>query len=118
MPALWRKATYALVHHRSVLVTVFAAALLAALASSSAPFVTTAAASEALKNKLADLSSYATGLEIRTTKQILGDESAAILASAAATRAAAADRLRARLGHVGAPVSTTEAGKRCARARS
>src|SRR6185437_415074 len=48
--AHWRKAPAALVHHRSVVLAVFVAALLAALASSSSPFVTTAAASEALKN--------------------------------------------------------------------
>ncbi|HEY3920584.1 MAG TPA: hypothetical protein VGL76_00550 [Gaiellaceae bacterium] len=106
----WRKAPSVLVHHRSVLLAVFAAALLAALASSSSPFVTTAAASEALKNKLTDLSSFATGLEVRTGGQVFGNDSAAFLTRRAAIRDAAARSLRTRLGHVAAPVFTTEAG--------
>ena len=88
----------------------FAAALLAALASSSSPFVTTAAASEALKNKLADLTSFATGLEVRAGGQVFGGDSPAFLTSRAALRDQAANRLRARFGHVEAPVFTTEAG--------
>lgn len=88
---------------------VFVAALLAALASSSSPFVTTAAASEALKNKLADLSSFATGIEISGSRQFaFGDESAREIERAEAQRHVAAERLRARLGHVGRPIFTSE----------
>jgi putative ABC transport system permease protein len=108
VPALWRKAPAALFHHRSVLVAVFVAALLAALASSSSPFVTTAAASEALKNKLADLSPYATGLEIETVTQLFGAYSSARLESDARARVRAVDRLRGRVLHVGTPLYTTE----------
>ncbi len=52
-------------HHPSVLVAAFVAALLVALAAAAEPFVTTAAASAALKTKLAQLTPFATGLEIR-----------------------------------------------------
>jgi putative ABC transport system permease protein len=111
LSAHWRKAPYALVHHRSVLLAVFAAALLAALASWSSPFVTTAAASEALKNKLADLSSFATGLEIRGVHEyVYGDDSAAGIKKSEATRRDAANKLRARLAHVAPPVFTSEIG--------
>jgi len=57
----------ALFHHGSVLIAVFVAAALSAFASSSSPFVTTAIASESLENKLAELTPYATGLEIRSS---------------------------------------------------
>jgi putative ABC transport system permease protein len=53
--------------YRSILVVVVAASLLAGLAAASAPFVATAAASEALKNKLAELSPNATGLELESS---------------------------------------------------
>ncbi len=109
IPAHWRKAPYALVYHRSVLLSVFVAALLAALASSSSPFVTTAAASEALKNQLTELSSFATGLEIRTTGSQFGSASLRQLEQDAAQRAAAVGRLRVNLGYAGRPVFTTEA---------
>lgn len=104
--AHWRKAPFVLLHHRSILVAVSAAALLSALASASAPFVTTAAASEALKNKLNELTSFATGVEIESTRQLFGTESAVELARQAAALRAAADVLRPRLGHVGRPVFT------------
>jgi putative ABC transport system permease protein len=108
--AHWRKAPYALVHHRSVLLSVFAAALLAALASSSAPFVTTAAASEALKNRLVELSSYATGLQIWSARGLGGFESQDRLLAEAGSRASAAHALAARLPSVGPPVITSESG--------
>lgn len=92
-----------------MVLAVFVAALLAALASSSSPFVTTAAASEALKNKLADLSSFATGIEITGSREFaFGDESARQIERAEAQRHTAAEGLRARLGHVGRPVYTSE----------
>jgi hypothetical protein len=108
MSAHWRKAPSALVHHRSVLLAVFVAALLAALASSSSPFVTTAAASEALENKLAELSSFAAGLEITGSRQFaFGNESARQIERAEAQRHETAERLRSRLGHVGRPIFTS-----------
>ena len=97
----WRRAPSALAHHRSVLVAVFAAALLAALASSSAPFVTTAAASETLKDRLSELTSFATGVEVQcATEQLSGSESASELDAQDAALGAAASRLRLRFGHV------------------
>jgi len=85
------------------------AALLAALAASSSPFVTTAAASEALKNKLADLSSFATGIELTGTRQFaFGNETPQQIERAEAARRAEAVRLRAQLGHVKQPVFTSE----------
>jgi putative ABC transport system permease protein len=107
--AHWRKAPYALVHYLTVLVAVFTAAALAALAASSAPFVTTAAASEALKNKLVDLSPYATGLQITTRKQIFGDYATPALERGAHARDAAVEKLRRRLVDVGPAVISTEA---------
>lgn len=71
--------------------------------------MTTAAASEALKNKLADLSSFGTGLEIRTSTQVFGNESEAALRVAARRREAVVGRLRSRFGHMREPVFTTEA---------
>jgi putative ABC transport system permease protein len=108
--AHWRKAPYALVHHRSVLLAVFVAALLAALASSSAPFVTTAVASEALKNKLADLSPYATGLQIWSARALLGSESAAQLRDSADEHERTAAGLRQRIPHLRPPLFTYESG--------
>jgi putative ABC transport system permease protein len=110
LSAHWRKAPYALVHYRSVLLSVFVAALLAALASSSSPFVTTAAASEALKNQLTELSSFATGLEIRTTGSQFGPASLRQLQQDAIQQVSAVDRLRINLGYTRRAVLTTEAG--------
>lgn len=98
-----------LVLHRSVLLAVTVAALLAALASSSAPFVTTAAASEALKNRLAELTSFATGVEIDGALDVRGGDSAASLARQATAMETAGNELRARLGHLGPPVVTLQA---------
>jgi putative ABC transport system permease protein len=108
IPAQWRKAPFALVYHRSVLVAVFLAALLAALASSSAPFVTTAAASEALKNRLAELTSFSTGVELLASRQLAGTESLAGLDAEARAAGVETATLRVGLGHVGAPVFTTQ----------
>lgn len=62
---LWRRAPFALAYHRSALVAVAVAGFLVVLAASSAPFVTTASASSALKDNLSGLSPLATGLEIQ-----------------------------------------------------
>ena len=88
MNAEWRKAPMVLVRHPAVLVAVFVAALLAALAASSAPFVTTAAASEALKDRLTELTSFATGVEVQSSRQLFGTESVAGLAAGRARLAA------------------------------
>jgi hypothetical protein len=53
-----------LVHHASAFAALALAGLLITLAASSGPFVTTAAASSALKDRLSALSPLATGLEI------------------------------------------------------
>jgi hypothetical protein len=106
--ARWRKAPTVLVHHPSVLVAVAVAALLAALASSSAPFVTTAAASEALKDRLGELTSFATGVEIESNRQLTGAESAVQLNRARVTIGAAGAKVRSRLGFLGPPVVTTQ----------
>lgn len=58
----WRKAPFVLVRHRSALAAVAAAGLLVALAASSGPLASTAAASSALKDELVDLTPFATGL--------------------------------------------------------
>src|SRR5262249_59023254 len=102
--APWRRAPYALVHYLPVLVAVLTAAALAALAASSEPFVTTAAASEALKNKLVDLSPYATGLQVRARTQVFGDYTKAALEHGAGARNDAVRELRRRLTHVGRAV--------------
>ncbi len=108
VPAEWRRAPSVLVRYPSVLTAVFVAALLASLAASSAPFVTTAAASEALKNRLAELTPFATGLQIQSARQLFGSESVAdFKAQATAARAAAAE-LRGRFGYVDAAVFTTQ----------
>jgi putative ABC transport system permease protein len=90
-----------------VLVAVLTAAALAALAASSAPFVTTAAASEALKNKLVDLSPYATGLQIRVRTQLFGNYTTAALEHGARARDEAVRELRRQLPHVGPAVVST-----------
>jgi putative ABC transport system permease protein len=107
--AHWRKAPYALLHYLTVLVAVLTAAALAALAASSAPFVTTAAANEALQNKLVDLSSYATGLQVTARTQVFGDITTAALEHGARTRDEAVRELRRQLAHVGPAVASTMA---------
>jgi putative ABC transport system permease protein len=106
MSAQWRKAPYALVFHRSALLAVFVAALLAGLAASSSPFVTTAAASEAMKNKLLDLSPFATGLEITGVTSGYQQSRQGLIRDANANEASLRT-LAARL-HLESPVFTTE----------
>ncbi|HEY4346851.1 MAG TPA: hypothetical protein VGM80_04620 [Gaiellaceae bacterium] len=108
-----RKAPVTLLSFRSVLVAVFVAALLTALAAAASPFVTTAAGSEALANRLQELSPYAAGLQIQgelspgdperpgARPNPLHDE---------AVREAAAGELAASLRLVGSPVVTLESG--------
>lgn len=104
---LWRRAPFVLRHHPSVLVAVFIAALLVGLAASSAPFVTTAAASEALQNRLAELTPYATGLVV--TGEAVGETySVRAALREEEARATAAKQLASRLPDVGRPVLTLE----------
>jgi putative ABC transport system permease protein len=101
----WRKAPFALVHHRSALVAVALSGFLVALAAASAPFVTTATASAALKNKLVDLAPLATGLQI--SGGIESVRSARGFTGVAQRRTRAAQRLSADLG-LERPVLTVE----------
>jgi putative ABC transport system permease protein len=102
---LWRKAPVALAYHRSALVAVAIAGFLVALAASSAPFVTTASASSALKNDLSGLSPLATGLDIQGTSPPV--TSVAAEARVIGRRRAAIRTLRERLD-LEAPVFTEE----------
>ncbi len=104
-----RKAPVALLAFRSVLIAVFVAALLISLAASSSPFVTTAAASEALKNRLAELTPFATGVQIQGGTSLF-HQSANSLAKEDAARARAVRGLAARLPGVGDPVLTVISG--------
>ncbi len=108
MAAEWRKAPLVLVRHPAVLVAVFVAALLAALAASSAPFVTTAAASEALKDRLAELTSFATGVEVQSSRQLFGTESAAGSTLPEPRLVGRPPSCGSRIGHVARPVLTMQ----------
>jgi putative ABC transport system permease protein len=108
--AQWRKAPWVLRRHPAVLAGVLAAALLLALAAASAPFVSTAAASQELKNKLAELSPLATGLEL-DTHGILGRHWTVRGASEEqAARERAVEGIAAQVGSLGRPVVTLMAG--------
>ena len=61
---LWRHAPSVLLQHASAFTALALAGFLVTLAAASAPFVTTASASSALKEKLSALSPLTTGLEI------------------------------------------------------
>src|SRR5690349_9831186 len=100
----WRKAPFVLRRYPSGLTAIVAGGLLVALAASSAPLVTTAAASEALRNQLVGLSPLATGLVVEGQLGGVGEESPA---KAAALRDGAARALAARL-HLRQPVFTEE----------
>ena len=105
----WRKAPFALRHHPSVLVAVAVAALLVALAASSSPFVTTAVASEALKNRLDELTPLGTGLELTSPAFVVAGSPHYHLVPAD-PGAAAVRALARRLPHVGGLILTTEVG--------
>jgi putative ABC transport system permease protein len=102
-----RKAPVALFWFRSVLVAVFVAALLISLAASSSPFVTTAAASEALKNRLDELTPFATGLQVQGSIVLYHQNERALLVESRAYERSA-EKLATSLPGVGAPVLTTE----------
>jgi hypothetical protein len=101
----WRKAPLVLLRHPSALAAVAAAGLLVALAASSGPLVTNAAASSALKDELLDLTPFATGLQITGLGETYKPASALI--QAANRREAAARGLAPRLG-LEAPVFSDE----------
>jgi putative ABC transport system permease protein len=103
--AHWRRAPFVLRHHVSILVAVLAAALLVGLTASSAPFLSTAAGSAALKNRLNDLDPLTTGIEIqRDGGATRGQSASAVQRRLDAGVAAVA----ARVGSLGAPVKTLE----------
>ena len=110
MSARQRKAPVALLSFRSALLVVFVAALLTALTAAASPFVTTAVGSEALSNRLNELSPYATGLQLDGSLPQYSFETKAQLVKGEATREAAAKQLAASLPGVGAPVLTSESG--------
>ena len=101
--ALWAKAPFVLLRHRSVLLAVFSASFLVALAAASGPLLRAGAQSEALKGKLQQLSPLAAGLTIQTTpvrdRDVRGGD---------ALRRAAVLRLARSLPYVNDPISTTQ----------
>ncbi len=99
----------ALRYHPTVLVAVAVAATLVALAASSSPFVTTAVASEALRNKLDELTPLSTGLQIQFPGLAANvPPSVGRQLQASHARDAVIGKLAARLPHVGAPIYTAE----------
>jgi putative ABC transport system permease protein len=104
-----RKTPVVLLSFRSVLLSVFVAALLTALTAAASPFVATAVGSEALDNRLNELSPYATGLQIDGGLPE-GYEPRTAVAKEEAARVAAANELAAGLHGVGTPVLTDETG--------
>jgi putative ABC transport system permease protein len=105
---LWRKAPLALRHHPTVLLAVAAAALLVALAASSSPFVTTAVASEALRNRLEELTPLSTGLKITSPTFRVSQTSYRLVENDPGRTAVHA--LAKRLPHTETPLFTTEVG--------
>lgn len=100
--ALWTHAPFALLRHRSVLLAVFCAAFLLALAAASAPLLRAGAESEALKGKLNQLSPLVAGLTIETRETRDRD-----VARGDGLRRAAAIRLARSLPFVASPILTT-----------
>src|SRR5436190_9058865 len=98
--ALWAKAPFVLLQHRSVFAAVLCSAALVAMAAASAPLLRAAVESESLKGKLADLSPLGAGLTIET-QPAPGD------ARSDAARRAAARRLGLRLPSTRPPIVTS-----------
>ena len=103
--AHWRRAPFVLRHHVSILVAVLAAALLVGLTASSAPFLSTAAGSAALKNRLNDLDPLTTGVEIQRNAGASRTQSAAAVQKRLDAGVA---RIADRVGSLGAPIKTLE----------
>jgi hypothetical protein len=100
--ALWAKAPLALVRHPVGFLAALAASLLAAMGATAAPLLTARAESEALQNKLAQLTPLGAGLTIERQASVGG-------AAADRKRRRAAAALARSLPGVGAPVLTTTA---------
>jgi putative ABC transport system permease protein len=92
-------------HHASILVAVLAASLLVGLTASSAPFLSTAAGSSALKTRLDELDPLTTGIEIQRSSGIPPGASAE---QVQVRIDAGVARLARRIGYLGAPVKTVE----------
>ena len=92
-------------YHASILVAVLAAALLVGLTASSAPFLSTAAGSAALKARLNELDPLTTGLEIQRDGGALPGTSAEQVERRHDAGVAAIAR---RIGYLGTPVKTLE----------
>jgi hypothetical protein len=105
MSAQWRRAPFALGHHPTVLLAVFVAAGLIGVTASSAPFLSAAVGSHALKNKLVELTPLSTGLVIESGVRVPSG-SVAQLSGAAARGDATFDRLTMQRGPLGTPVRT------------
>jgi putative ABC transport system permease protein len=100
--ALWTKAPLALVRHPIGFLAVLAAALLIAMGAAAAPLMNAGVESEALQNKLQQLTPLGAGLTIERS----GPPDANVPAADARRRAAAVALART-LPSVGAPVLTT-----------
>jgi hypothetical protein len=103
--AHWRRAPFVLRHHASILVAVLAAALLVGLTASSAPVLSTAAGSAALKNRLNELDPLTTGVEIQRDGGATPTESATEVEQRLDAGVA---KIAARVGSLGAPIKTLE----------
>jgi hypothetical protein len=103
--AHWRRAPFVLRHHISILVAVLAAAVLVGLTASSSPFLSTAAGSAALKNRLNELDPLTTGVEIQRDGGATPTESATAVMNRLDAGVAG---IAARVGSLGAPVKTLE----------
>lgn len=103
LPALWRRSPAALLSYPALLASVVCASALVAFAATSGPLVSAASESSALKDKLASLTPFATGLEVTETIA----EPARGAAEREDARDAAVERLVHSLSLVGTPIRTT-----------
>ena len=103
--AHWRRAPFVLRHHVSILVAVLAAAVLVGLTASSAPFLSTAAGSAALKNRLNELDPLTTGVEIQRDGGATRTESATEVQKRLDAGVA---KIATRVGSLGSPIKTLE----------
>ncbi len=92
-------------HHVSILVAVLAAALLVGLTASSAPFLSTAAGSAALKNRLNELDPLTTGVEIQRDGGATWTETAT---GVMRRLDAGVAKVATRVGSLGEPIKTLE----------
>src|SRR5262245_54650007 len=104
MTTQWRRAPFALVHHRSVLLALFVAAGLVALTAASSPLLSAAGGGGALKNGLVRLTPRSAGLVIEAAG--VGPSGSERPAAYAARRDAAIARLAEEIGSLEPPVRT------------